>query len=65
MNRELALERLRAGGRLQPGQRPVNVLTEEQADMPLARQLSRIVGESTRATGPRCLAPSANHLVLP
>lgn len=65
MNRELALQRLRAGGRLQPGERAVNVLTEEQADMPLARQLSRIVGESARTTRPRCLAPSANHLVLP
>lgn len=65
MTRELALERLRAGGRLQPGARAVNVLTEEQADMPLARQVSRIIGEGARAAGPRCLAPSVNHVVLP
>jgi len=65
MNRKLALQCLRAGGRLQPGERAVNVLTEEQADMPLARQLSRVIGEAARVTGPRCLAPSANHLVLP
>lgn len=65
MNRELALQRLRAGGRLQPGERTVNVLTEEQADMPLARQVSRIIGQDARITAPRCLAPSANHVVLP
>lgn len=65
MNRELAIQRLRASGRLQPGERAMNILSEEQADMPLARQLSRIVGEGARDPSPRCLAPSSNHAVLP
>jgi hypothetical protein len=65
MKREAALERLRAGGRLSCGARPANILTEEQADMPLARQISRIVAEGVRAAGTRCLAPSVNHAVLP
>ena len=62
---ELALQRLRAGGRLDAGARPVNVLTDAQARQPLAQQVKRILDQASRSSGPRCLAPSSNHLVLP
>lgn len=63
--REVALQRLRAGGRLDPAAQPRNVITAEQAGAPLAKQLVKIIGEVRRAGGPRCLAPSANQAVLP
>lgn len=63
--REVALQRLRAGGRLVPAQRPTNVITPEQACQPLAKLLKSIVADHLHARGPRCLAPSINHAVLP
>lgn len=62
---ELALQRLRAGGRLDAGARPVNTLTDEQARQPVVQQIKRILDQSRCAGGARCLAPSSNHLVLP
>lgn len=63
--RELALQRLRAGGRLAPGLRPENILTAEEARGPQAQQLKHVIDQQRSANGPRCLAPSANHVVLP
>lgn len=63
--RDVALQRLRAGGRLVPTQRPAHVITPEQADQPLGKKLKSIVSENLHARGPRCLAPSINHAVLP
>ena len=63
--REIALERLRVGGRLSPAQRPANVITPGQAAQPLGKQLKNIVSEHLHARSPRCLAPSINHAVLP
>jgi PRTRC genetic system protein C len=62
---ELALQRLRAGGRLDADARPQNVLTAEQARQPLAQQVKRVLDQARSASGARCLAPSSNHLVLP
>jgi PRTRC genetic system protein C len=62
---ELALQRLRSGGRLDAGARPLNVLTAEQARQPLAQQVKRVLDQARKADGVRCLAPSSNHLVLP
>ncbi len=62
---ELALQQLRSDGRLDGAVRPVNVLTAAQARQPLAQQVKRILEQASRAGGVRCLAPSANHLVLP
>jgi PRTRC genetic system protein C len=63
--REVALQRLRDGGRLDAAARPQNVLTAEQARQPLAQQVKRVLDQAGRAGGVRCLAPSSNHLVLP
>lgn len=63
--RETALLRLRAGGSLLPATRATNVITAEQAANPLGQQLKRIIEQNIRPSGPRCLAPSANHAVLP
>jgi len=65
MKREVALERLRAGGRLSATEQPLNVLTETQASMPLARTVKHLIENHVRSNGPRCLAPSPNHAVLP
>jgi PRTRC genetic system protein C len=65
LTRELALQRLRAGGRLDPEARPQNVISEKDLRQPLAQQVKRIIGQARQAGGPRCLAPSTNHLVLP
>jgi PRTRC genetic system protein C len=62
---EIALQRLRADGRLDAAARPMNVLTAEQARQPLAQQVKRVLDQASRAGGVRCLAPSSNHLVLP
>lgn len=63
--REAALRGLREHGRLNPGTRPAHVITSEQARAPLGQQLVRIIEQARRATGPRCLAPSVNQVVLP
>jgi hypothetical protein len=65
LTREIALQRLRTGGRLSPVPRPANVIIAEQAVDPVARQIKRIVDQNARASGQRCLAPSMNHAVLP
>jgi len=65
LTREVALERLRDGGRLVPSQRPRHVLGAEQISKPVAKRLDAIIGQHRDATGPRCLAPAANHSVLP
>lgn len=62
---ERALQRLRTGGRLSPAERPAHVITAAQTANPLGPQLRSILDQNRRAAGPRCLAPSANHLVLP
>lgn len=63
--RETALERLRTHGRLDLGARPANIITADQARAPLGQQLAKILEQGRRATGPRCLAPSVNQVVLP
>lgn len=63
--REAALQCLREHGRLNPGTRPAHVITSEQARAPLGQQVARILEQARRATGPRCLAPSVNQVVLP
>lgn len=63
--REAALRRLREHGRLDLGARPAHIITAEQARAPLAQQLAKILEQARRATGPRCLAPSINQVVLP
>ena len=63
--RETALLRLRTAGRLDPGARPAHIITAEQARSPLPQQLAKILEQARRATGPRCLAPSVNQVVLP
>jgi len=65
MKREVALQRLRAGGRLSSVERPRNALTEAQASMPLARTVKHLIENHVRSNGPRCLAPSSSHVVLP
>jgi len=62
---ERALQRLRAGGRLSPVDAPAHAVTAQQTNNPLGRQLRSILDQNRRATGPRGLAPSANHVVLP
>lgn len=62
---ELALQRLRAGGRLSTTERPANVIVPGAARLAIAQDVKRIIDQTRRAAGPRCLAPSANHLVLP
>lgn len=63
--RETALQRLRAGGRLVPTDRPRNVITPEQASGPLARQLDVILAQHRHSRNTRALAPSVNHSLLP
>lgn len=65
LTREVALQRLRSGGSLAPALRPANIITAEQARHPLGQQLKRVLDQHQRAPGPRCLAPSVNHAVLP
>jgi len=65
MSRELALQRLRSGGRLASAQRPANVISAEQARDPLGQQLKNLIVQHRHASGPRCLAPAVNHAVLP
>jgi PRTRC genetic system protein C len=65
LTREVALQRLRAGGRLVPELRPAHAITAEQGRTPLGQELKRLIDQHRRATGPRCLAPSVNHSVLP
>ena len=65
LTREVALQRLRGGGRLVPEQRPAHVITLDQVSQPVAKQLDTIIGQHRHAAGPRCLAPAANHAVLP
>lgn len=65
LTREIALQRLRAGGRLAAGSPPANVITSEQARATLAPALKRLFEQWRHAPGPRCLAPSVNHGVLP
>lgn len=62
---ERALQRLRTGGRMAPVERPAHVITAAQAGNPVGQQLQKILEQQRRAAGPRCLAPSVNHLVLP
>jgi len=62
---EQALQCLRKGGRLGGSERPLHVLTAEQARQPLALRVKRVLDHGRRTTGARCLAPSSNHLVLP
>lgn len=62
---ETALQRLRDHGRLDLGARPAHIITAEQARAPLGQQLAKILEQARRATGPRCLAPSVNQVVLP
>jgi len=63
--RETALQRLRAGGRLAQGAAPAHVITAAQGSSSLARQLDRILAQHRGSRHARCLAPAANHLVLP
>lgn len=63
--RERALQRLRAGGRLATTERPRNTITAEQAGDRLAKQLDVILAQNRHSRNTRCLAPSANHSVLP
>ena len=65
LTREVALQRLRAGGRLVPSLRPSHIITAEQAGQPVSQQVKRIIDQHRRGAGPRCLAPSVNHAVLP
>lgn len=62
---EHALQRLRAGGRLAPVERPAHVITAAQTGNPVGQHLQKLLEQQRRASGPRCLAPSVNHLVLP
>jgi len=62
---EAALQRLRAGGRLGPDERPANVITEKQARDPLAQRLASIIDQHQRSRSQRCLAPAVNQVVLP
>lgn len=63
--REAALQRLRSGGRLDGSAPPANVITAEQVADKLGQRLAGIIDQVRRTSGPRCLAPSANHVVLP
>jgi PRTRC genetic system protein C len=63
--RDRALQQLRAGGRLNEAARLANIITAEQARQPLGQQLRQLIDQHRRAAGPRCLAPSVNHSVLP
>jgi PRTRC genetic system protein C len=65
LTREVALQRLRTGGRLMSAQRPAHVISTEQARQPLGQQLKGIIAQHRNGRGPRCLAPSVNHAVLP
>jgi hypothetical protein len=65
LTREIALQRLRTGGRLAATSRPANVISAEQAADPLAQQLKRVIDRRAGGQGVRCLAPSMNHAVLP
>lgn len=63
--RDVALARLRSGGRLSPAARPENIVTGDQVGNPIGQQVKSLLDQQRRATSPRCLAPSANHAVLP
>lgn len=65
LTREVALQRLREGGRLEQVQRPRHILSAEQISQPMAKRLDTIIGQHRDSAGPRCLAPAANHSVLP
>lgn len=65
LTREVALQRLRAGGRLDSAERPVHVLAPGQVGQPVAKQLDVIIGQHRHSAAPRCLAPSIHHAVLP
>lgn len=65
LTREVALQRLRNGGRLESAQRPVHVLAPDQVGEPVAKQLDVIIGRHRHTADPRCLAPSMHHAVLP
>lgn len=63
--RETALQRLRTGGRLAAGERPTHIVPAAHVSDPVARQLDRIIAQSRQQAAARCLAPAANHSVLP
>lgn len=65
LTREAALVRLRTCGRLSAMPRPENVITADQLAATPAREVKHVLDRQSRAAGPRCLAPSANHPVLP
>jgi hypothetical protein len=65
LNRVVAIERLRTCGRLSAAPRPQHVITAEQLDARVACDVKRLLDQHARLTGPRCLAPSVNHAVLP
>lgn len=65
LTRETALERLRTTGTLAVATRSKHAITLEQAKDPMAHQIGRIVEANLRGPRERCLAPSANHAVLP
>lgn len=63
--REAALQRLRAGRRLDGSAAPVNTIAAAQTNQPPTKQLAAIVDHARRTGSPHCLAPSVHHAVLP
>jgi len=65
LTREVALQRLRADGRLLLTQQAANIISAELARAPLGQQLKTLIIQHRHAGAPRSLAPTSNHAVLP
>jgi hypothetical protein len=65
LTRELALQRLRTAGTLAATPRPTNAITRKAARNETVRAVAQVLAADPLRSGPRCLAPAANHGVLP
>ncbi len=65
LTRETAIERLRTKGTLATTPLPKTAITVDDVANPTGRAIARIVHANKASRAARCLAPSANHMVLP
>lgn len=65
LTRKTAIAQLREAGTLASSGVPVNTITPVEVDSPLARVLASTLTHNKARSGPRLLAPSFAHVVLP
>jgi hypothetical protein len=65
LTRKTAIAKLREAGTLASSGVPANTITPAELDSPLARVLASTLAHNKVRSGPRLLAPSFAHVVLP